>query len=251
MTSTKKTKKKIELLEMAIESVKKLGKPNDSNMVCIKDPKDGKITIVLLATGKNQQKLAMEMFRKTHNDPEMVFVANGWMSHCTEEQRKSGNFVKRSEDPKRKECFVLNYFSPTKKELSHTLVYESKKGNTLKWIDELHYKDTTDVSSAFNPYKFTKEQIRAWLEESKIDSFKEKATKEEHELPHKFKVIVYRKDTEFCFETINAKGEAFGRTGIMESTEETEEKLKTAISMLKNPSEAINFLNKSKKAGGK
>lgn len=217
--------KKIKLMEYVIQLTKEKAKPKDNNTAYIQTKKG--LSVVLFAVEKYTQKLGLETFRLLDDNPEMVFVANVWASMgISKKDIKKGNHLKPSEDPKRKEAFAISYFSKNR-EATHYLFYQTLKNGKIKWLDEISYLDEKIKStSGFNPYKFTKEQIKEWKERTETDIFKQKAKKETIKLLKGFKIFVYRKDKKIMFEVMNHKGKIFMGTKVSENNKDFENRLK-------------------------
>lgn len=223
---------RIEFLDMVIEQVKQLAKPGDSPMAYAKT-KDNKLVVSLIALNKKYQTcMALEALRITTGSEEMVLVQEAWAAIQDKDEEIK---CSPSENPDRKECFVVNYFSKDKC-IVHILEFEHIKGRPrkLKWTKETNYwnSEFEKCESRFNPFAFTKEDIEHFLELSQQDEIKEKGKKEVMELAHKFHVDIYRLDKKAFLEAFNGKGEVFFSTKVTEDNSKFEESLKQIKSIL-------------------
>lgn len=194
---------RIKFLDGIIKLTKERAKPGDSPELYVNAPK-GLVMALLALEKKYAAKMAIEVMRVKYNDPEMVLVNEAWFVKA---KNLKNIKVQPSQDPDRKECFIISYFSKTKC-LSHSLVFK-RKNKGLIWTEEYNYWDSKNNESVFNPYKFKKEDIQHWLQLSKIDEIKEKGEKEIFKMAFGHKLISYRYENEAVLECFNGKGECY------------------------------------------
>lgn len=219
-------------MDMVIEQVKEVARPKGMPMTFIK-AKDGSLIIGAIALEKKYQTcMALHALKIQTDCEEMIFVQEAWAS-TTDKNGKTK--YQPSKDPKRKECFVVNYFSKDKC-LLHMLEFEHTKDKRgLKWTNEANYWDCGNCESRFNPFKFTEENIKNFIQESERDEIKEKGKKEIIKLAMGFHLDIYRKDNKGIMEAYNGKGQCFFATPVSDDDskfEEAMEDIKTVLARI-------------------
>ena len=199
--------KKIELMEMVIDSVKQLAKPNDAPILYFKN-KDGKLVVSLLADGIQEDKkyrtcLAIKALQEMSQCKEMVMVSEAWMA-------PDNSKVEPSKHPDKEECFVINYFSEDKC-LVDILKFGRTESGKIVWKEEIKYDliEKGKCESRFNPFKFKDEDVKEWLKQMEQDEIIEKGKKEKIKLPFNFEMIAYRYKGKALLQIFNAQKKPF------------------------------------------
>jgi hypothetical protein len=214
---------KIEFMDMVIEQVKKVAKPGNMPMTYIK-AKDGGLILGGIALDKKHQTcMALQVLKMQTDCKEMILVQEAWASEGD---------MPPSEDPKRRECFVVNYFSKDKC-LVHMLEFErTRDKRELKWINESPYWKSDGCESRFNPFKFTEEDIEHFLELSTQDEIMERGKKEIIKLAFNFHMDIYRLNGKAFFQAYNGKEECFFSTKVVEDDKKFEQSMNEIKNML-------------------
>lgn len=218
------------LFENIIKQTKELAKPGDLPMCYFKDP-EGKMTIAALAVGKPSIKLALYAFMQLHQAEEICFVIEAWYV-----ERKNGRDFKGEvrNQPDRKECFIVSYFSKDA-ELIQSLPFERKikgKKETCLWLEAPNLEDLTHIESRFNPFKMTDEEIKLYQKQSQLEIMRVNGKKEIHKLPFDYKFIIYRHEGKAFFECLKSNGEAFMSSDPIVDDEKFQSDLNLALKTL-------------------
>jgi hypothetical protein len=217
----------LKLLDMVIEQTKQLAKPGDRAMTYIPSKDGDKLVIGMIALDEKYQTcLALEALKVASGCEEIVLVQEGWLS---KQEKGKEQKCAPSEDPNRVDCFVINYFSKDKC-IAHILEFEPISGpRKLKWTNETSYlerKDEDKCESKFNPFRFTEEDIKCWMQLMEQEGLRKTGKKEVLKLAHDFHVDIYRKGSKVFLEAFNEQGEIFFSTPVMEDDSQFEKKIK-------------------------
>lgn len=206
------------LMQIAIESTRNLARMGDSPMAYIKT-KDKKIIMTVLAiSSKSAIKMTLYTLAKSQDTKEVVMVNEAWYVSEDKGKLKGKNRkdmeleVPVSQDPRRKECFIVSYFSP-KKSLMKQMPYKRiKKRNkeVLKW-EKTDGKDNEVFKgeSAFNPFEMTEEEVKEYSIQAEIDIIKERGKKEVYPMLFDRHIDIYRHKGRVYFEGLRKDGQVF------------------------------------------
>jgi hypothetical protein len=213
-----------ELLRMVVKQVKEVARIGESPMGFI-NKEDGTMILQCFLVPKDQIKLALYLFSK--DTKEVCFCSDSfYLDYPTGKTPE----IPIREHPQRKEAFVVSYFTPDK-EISVILPYKRKKSLSKPiWSEEIV---SLDAESTFNPFKLSKQDVRKILVNSEIEELRSSGKKEVIKLSKGFRIEVYRYKGKVFFETYNDKNECFGRCEPTEDNQDFQDKLNSAIAILK------------------
>lgn len=231
----------LEFFDKIIQNVKEIGKPGDLPMAWFKNKKD-EVIVSAIATGKSSMKLAIYALQKMHDAKEVIIAIEAWY---VEEPKEMGKNLKEVEKnmkvavrnhPKRKECFIVCYFSPEKELIQHLPFTKKKKGKKeiCVWGDIPKYQDLTNVESKFNPWKMSPEEIEQYRLDMEIEVIKVNGKKEEHAMKFGYKFVVYRHEGKAYFECLKADGEPFMQIKPQKDDENFQKAIDKAFEMLRS-----------------
>lgn len=228
------TIERIKWLDDIIENVKKVARLNDSPMAYFKNDKNELTLSVIAVSGNCQQRLALWTLMQTTQAKEIIYVIDAW--RVTAEKIEDFD-IRPRDNPKRKDCFIINYF--TKDKNYTTILDYEKDGKKIKWEREMNYYDKKGImENSFNPYNFTEEEIKNLGNLAEREIIKENGKTETIDLPFFHQIKIYRKDGKVFFEAFN-KDKIFGKSEIMNDDEEFKNKLEQTIYMIKKVGEIM------------
>lgn len=224
----------LELFNKIIETVKEIAKPGDMPMAWIKGS-DGKLIVSAFATEKESIKMALWTFMKTNNAEEVIFATEAW--HI---QRKPGDEKKMDgqvkDQPDRKECFIVCYFSKDKELIQQLPFTRKKKGKKeiCEWEEAPSYMDMSSQHSKFNPYKMNHDDLEEITKKAEQEVVRANGKKEVHNMALNHKLVIYRHKGKAFFEGLDKHDNAFMSCKVVEDDEKFESSMKEAITLFKS-----------------
>jgi hypothetical protein len=216
----------IEWLDKIIENLRKIAKPDDRPVAYIKG-NNGKVSVILFAIPKEEMKIGLYTLMKTTNAKEIILIINAWTVKTNIEDPNKLK-IQPSTHPKRKEAFVINYFSE-KTAVCHCLYYKVEK-NKIVWVGERSYKDSGELETQFNPFKIKKEELDKIMLEIESKEIKEKGKKQIIPLEYKHQMIIYRHNGKAFLEVWHNKN-IFFKTAPTEDNLKFENNIKEFVRM--------------------
>ena len=226
-----------ELLKITIEGTKKCARLGDSPMAYFE--KDGKTAITVLAiSSKDAIKVALYRLVKSLDLKEIIFTNEAFYLEHSKENYKGKNIkdIKLEtpirNNPKRKECFIITYFSKDKC-MTQMLPFHRKKGTSkdiLVWDKE--GKISEESQSLFNPFDMTEKDVKRYAESVQIDMIKEKGVKETKKCTFGYKMDIYRLNGKAMFELVRPNGEVSLRSKPIDDDKKFKETMNEAVSIM-------------------
>lgn len=218
------SKERVEFLDFIIKEVKEKARIGDRPVAYAKNDK-GEISLSILdVEEKYQAKLCLYTLKEIQKAKEIVLVNEAFVVRRKVPTKLIGE-VKDQED--KEDCFVICYFSEDKC-LSHTLLYKIGESGTNKpiWVEESSYLNGSDFVSSFNPFKFTKEDVKGFMVLIEQDNLRENGVLERINMKFGFHIDVYRLKGKVFFESFNHRGEVFGMIPVQDEDASFEKALK-------------------------
>jgi hypothetical protein len=224
--------KRIPFLDDMIKHVKETHTLGMAATAFIKGRNGELIVAVIMLEKKYQTKLSLEALKRQSGSKEIILVQEAWMVSSNKPKEEALKIIP-SESPDRKECILINYFTPEKC-LTHTFVIEKDKNDKKKivWKEEIPYWEMGTGENNFNPFRFTEEDIDIFTELSLRDEIRENGKLERIDLLFGCHMDTYRKDGKVFFEAINGNGKAFYSLRVTEEDEEFKKSLNSVKEFL-------------------
>jgi len=226
-----------ELLKTTIEGTKKCARLRDSPMAYFEN--DGKNVVSVLAiSSKNAIKIALYQIVKALGLKEIIFSTEAFYLEHSKEDYKGKNLKDITlktpirNNPKRKECFTVTYFSKDKC-MTQMLPFHRKK---VKGKEVLVWDKEGDLSkesqSLFNPFDMTEKDVKEYAISGQIDMMKENGVKETKECAFGYKLDIYRLKEKAMFELVRPNGEVSLRSKPIDDDEKFKENMSEAVSFM-------------------